>query len=262
MPTKTLTQKTVSSTKRGALLVYHEDVSDSIDSTGIVVDNANYDLGTFLDRDYDVRIYKEFVALLQNIGANSIDYKILGATKDFTILATDLVDADFTEELVAEAAIAAAVKANGTVTCAAAVAGDTVTINGRVYTGVAGVKSDNTEFSIDTGNNETATDLADSITQDTRAGLTASIDQDATSAAAVVTVSAKQTGPGGNVIDLASSTGVRLAVSGATLAGGVDGAGVPYELERKTPSITAVKIRAKETAGGSPGTVRADIKAR
>ena len=109
-------------------------------------------------------------------------------------------------------------KATGTVTCATAVATDTVTVNGLVYTGVAGAKADNTEFSIDTGDTETATDLADSITNDSRTGTV--LDVVATSNAAVVTIEETLGGTGGNAITLASSTGVRLAVSGATLTGG------------------------------------------
>ena len=242
-----------------AQLAFFQDLVDSINSTGVVVDNVAYDLGTFLDRDYDVRLFEGVSVQLQNIGLNSIDYKILGATKDFSVLDTDLVDSDFTEELVAETALGEAVKANGTVTIAGVLAGDTVTINGIVYTAVAGAKSGNTEFSIDGTDTVSATDLADSITNDTRVG-TESLDQDAIGAAAVVTISAKLLGPAGDTITLASSDGGRLAVSGATLTGGADGAAAPFSLERKTPEITAVRIRAKETVGGSPGIIRADVR--
>lgn len=230
---------------------------------GIPVDNANYDLGGFLDRDHDVRSHEGVSILLQNIGANSIDFLILGATKDFAQnkLDTGLNDGDFTEELVAETALGIAIKSNGTITCAGVLAGDTVTIDGKLFTAVAGLKSDSTEFSIDTGNNETALDLADSIATDTRPGTTTSLGITATSAAAVVTVTATTFGAGGDVIDLASSTGVRLAVSGATLASGADGASAPYTLERTTPNITAIRIRAKESVGGSPGQLRGDVKA-
>lgn len=259
MPEKVLTVKRLKRFST-AQLAFFQDLVDSINTTGVVVDNGAYDLGTFLDRDYDVRLFEGVSILLQNIGANSIDYTILGATKDFDVLDNDLNDSDFTEELVAEVAIAAAVKANGTVTLASVTAGDTVTINGLVYTAVAGAKTNNTEFSIDGSDTVDAADLADSITNDTRLGTDVSIDQTATNAAAIVTITAAETGPDGNGIGLASSNGARLAVSGANLAGGVDGAGAPFTLERKTPSITAIKIRAKETAGGSPGTVRADVK--
>jgi hypothetical protein len=110
--------------------------------------------------------------------------------------------------------------ATGTVTCAAVEAGDTVTINGLVYTAVSGAKADNTEFSIDTGNNECAADLEDSIDNDVRAGTTGDIS--ASVASAVVTVTTDVLGAAGNAITLVSSTGVRLAVSGAgTLTDGV-----------------------------------------
>ncbi len=77
---------------------------------GIVVDDVAYDTGGFLDRDYDVRSHAGVSVSIENVGANSIDYTILGATKDFVMndLDTGLADADFTETLVAEAARAAA----------------------------------------------------------------------------------------------------------------------------------------------------------
>ncbi len=120
-----------------------------IETTGIVVDDVAYDTGIFLDRDYDVRSHDGVSITIENVGANSIDYILLGATKDFTMneLDSGLVDADFTETLQAEGAVA---------------------------TGVT----------------------------DT-----------------------------------------------------------PFTLVRTTPVITAIRLRAKETVGGSPGTVRADIRA-
>mgnify|MGYP003640323948 CR=1 FL=1 len=50
------------------------------------------------------------------------------------------------------------------------VAGNTVTINGLVYTAVAGAKADDTEFSIDSTDDATRDDLADSIDGDVRVG--------------------------------------------------------------------------------------------
>lgn len=111
--------------------------------------------------------------------------------------------------------------ATGTVTAASVQAADTVTINGLVYTAVAGAKADNTEFSIDTGDNECATDLAASITADGRAGTTG--DTTAVAVGAVVTITTDVAGTGGNAITLVSSNGTRLAVSGSgTLTGGVN----------------------------------------
>jgi hypothetical protein len=97
---------------------------------------------------------------------------------------------------------------------------DTATVNGLLYTAVAGVKSDNTEFSIDTGDDETATDLADSITNDSRSGTLG--DQTATSSTDTVTITTDVDGVAGDAVTLASNDGVTLAVSGATLSGGVD----------------------------------------
>lgn len=111
--------------------------------------------------------------------------------------------------------------ATGTVTCASVLAADTVTVNGLVYTAVSGVKADNTEFSIDTSDTACATDLADSITNDARAGTTG--DQTATSSTDTVTITTDVAGTAGNAITHVSSNGTRLAVSGAgTLTGGVD----------------------------------------
>lgn len=113
------------------------------------------------------------------------------------------------------------VAARGLVTCANAVATDNVTVNGLVYTAVNGVKADNTEFSVDTSDTATATDLADSITNDVRVGITVpAVDQTATSNLGVVTITASTPGPIGNTIDLASNNGTRLTVSRAFLSGG------------------------------------------
>ena len=122
-----------------------------------------------------------------------------------------------TVTLASALAIAAA---TGTITCATVLATQTVTVNGLLYTAVAGVKANNTEFSVDTGNNECATDLADSITNDSRSGTL----NDVTAVAATNVVTCTQTvaGAGGNATTLESSSGVTLAVSGATFANGVD----------------------------------------
>ena len=111
------------------------------------------------------------------------------------------------------------VQACGTVTAACAVACNTVTVNGLVYTAVAGAKANDTEFSIDVSDCATATDLADSIDDDTRVGLTVPVlDHTSTATCAVVTIVA-EAGQDGNLICL-SSSGATLAVSGAFLTGG------------------------------------------
>lgn len=134
-----------------------------------------------------------------------------------------------------------AVQSNGTVTCASAIATDTVTVNGLTYTAVSGVKADNTEFSIDTSDTATATDLADSITNDTRTGTdVAVLDQTATSSIGVVTITASAYGVAGDSILLSSSNGTRLAVSGANLANGVNAFTV--DLNEAGTSVLSTKI--------------------
>ena len=112
--------------------------------------------------------------------------------------------------------------ADGTVTCVAVNVGDTVTCNGLVYTAVNGAKADNTEFQRNSGgDNGTARDLALSIQNDSRTGITEStVDQSAyDNEANIVTIVASLNGTIGTNVDLASSNGSRLAVSGAFLSG-------------------------------------------
>lgn len=114
-------------------------------------------------------------------------------------------------------------QADAIVTCVGALADDTVTVNGLVYTAVAGTKGDNTEFSIDGTDSQDAADLADSMTNDTRTGITVPAeDFDGVDSTNAVTVTAKRGGTAGNGIDISSSTGVRLAITGDT-AGYLDG---------------------------------------
>lgn len=97
-------------------------------------------------------------------------------------------------------------------------AADTVTVNALIYTAVAGVKADNTEFSIDGTNLDTSIDLADSITNDTRSGTLNDVIaiEDGDTVLLFQTVA----GPGGNATTLATSNGSRLVPSGATFTGG------------------------------------------
>lgn len=103
---------------------------------------------------------------------------------------------------------------------AGGVTADIVTANDLIYTAVAGPKADDTQFSIDGDDTATALDLADSIDDDVRAGTLN--DLTAVNAAAVVTATQTVPGTGGNATTLTSSDGTRLAVSGATFAGGLE----------------------------------------
>lgn len=106
--------------------------------------------------------------------------------------------------------------AEGTLTCVSAIATNTVTVNGLVYTAVAGAKSDNTEFSVDVSDNACAADLKDSIENDVRVGVTEPTAVVQVSVATnVVTVFVE--GTVGNTVDI-SSTGGTITASAATLA--------------------------------------------
>ncbi len=121
------------------------------------------------------------------------------------------------------------IKANGTATCVSCVVGNTITVNGLVYTGVSGVKADNTEFSIDTGDNETATDIADSLTNDIRVGTDdADIRAKGTATTNVVTITAEAGGTSGNSITM-SENSTTITLSGANLTGGAATGGTGLE---------------------------------
>lgn len=110
MVEKIPTQKVISNLQKATTLVYWEDTQDSISTTGVVVDEDTYNAGSFLDRAFDVRTFKELSTEIENIGASSILVTILGTTKDFDDLDTDLVIGDFDLILSAEETIAAAAK--------------------------------------------------------------------------------------------------------------------------------------------------------
>lgn len=115
----------------------------------------------------------------------------------------------------------ALVAASGTVTCAAADAADTVTINGVVFTGAAAEDVDAAEFNVAGTDDEAATSLAACINGSDEALIAGIVS--ASAEGPVVTVTAVQKGHTGNTITLASSDGTDLAVSGARLEGGTGG---------------------------------------
>jgi hypothetical protein len=138
-----------------------------------------------------------------------------------TLTLVSAVANEFAEGEVVLASAVANAFADGTVTCDSVQAGDTVTVNGLVYTAVAGAKADDTEFSVDTSDDDTANDLADSINNDTRTGTLGVVS--AVAVTDTVTITTDVEGVAGDAVTLVSSNGTRLAVSGSgTLTGGVD----------------------------------------
>lgn len=107
-------------------------------------------------------------------------------------------------------------RATGTLTAATAIAGTTAVIGGITFTGVAGAPVLPGDFSIDTGDNETAASLAAAI--NAHASLAGIVT--ATAASAVVTVRAVTAGTAGNAITLVGTVTV-LAASASTLLGGI-----------------------------------------
>ena len=145
---------------------------------------------------------------------------------------------------------AATVAATGTVTIACPIACDTVTVNGLVYTGVVGCKANNTQFTICGTNCAIATDLACSVTADTRCGTL----NDVTGAAcaAVVTLTTSVAGTVGNATTLVSSCGTTLAVSGATFSGGTDATNKIYIQICRDPSCEPQGFIFGKTTGALP----------
>ena len=113
--------------------------------------------------------------------------------------------------------------ATGTATLLNVAVGETVTINGLTYTAISGTKVDNITFDIDGNDTQDATDLTDSINNDTRTGTLG--DVSAISSAGEVTITTDVLGIDGNAITLAES-GSGITVSGTTLGTGTGTPGV------------------------------------
>jgi len=112
--------------------------------------------------------------------------------------------------------------ATGTATCVGILAADTVTINGVTFTAVA-AGATAYQFNLGGSDAATAANLAAQVNANADALIagifTASV------VANVVTFTAYLKGKAGNAVTLASSTGVRAAVSGTRLTGGTGGSG-------------------------------------
>lgn len=227
--------------------VYFDD--PALQTGAITIDKDGYTAG--LDREYDVRGKKNMHLEVKNTGAtNALIYRIERASKDF-VNTSEVVDADYDKIIKADTDVFAEVKAFGTITLATVLAGDTVTVNGLVYTAVAGVKPDNTKFSIDGTDTVDAADLADSIQNDTRAGILD--DVTATSAVAVVTVTQTKAGTGGNATTL-TETGGTMTLSGATFTGGVDNNSL-NDIVDISPETSAIRLRIKRKTAGQNTTL-------
>lgn len=242
--------------ERGVISGNSQYADALLQAGAIAVDQDNYSTdpdSSPLDRVFNIKGLDNMHVEIENTGLteNGLIFTIEKCRKEFKVI-SELVDADFDEVVVADTTVVAGALALGTVTCLTAIVGNTVTVNNILYTAVAGPKANNTEFSIDTGDNETATDLADSIQNDTRQGTLG----DLTAIAAVNVVTIKQTLPGtvGNATTLVSS-GATLAVSGATFTGGVDAITSINDIVEISPEGTAARIKIKRETSGQDTTL-------
>lgn len=113
-----------------------------------------------------------------------------------------------------------AAKASGTLTLASVVATKTATINGVTFTAIASGATGN-QFNVGADDTATAVNLAAAINASASALVSEHVI--ATSAAAVVTVTAKRPGAAGNAVTIAGGDAT-ITASGARLTGGTDGA--------------------------------------
>ena len=218
---------------------------------GISIAQDGYD--STLDRTYDVKgLANMHVEIINEHASNGLIYRIEKARTSYSLLSS-LGDADFDKVLQGNTTVLALVSATATITLATSLAGDTVTVNGLVYTAVSGVKASNAEYSIDGSDTVDATDLADSITNDTRTGTLA--DVTATSNLGVVTVTSTAIGIAGNAVTLAEDTGsTTITISGPNFTGGVNNFDVKDYIDL-SPETTAIRIRVKRQTASADATL-------
>ncbi len=169
-------------------------------------------------RNGDVRIkpYKGFIVGLT--GTVELDTGASGSVDGISVDGVEIMSGANATAIMSS--VASNTFATGTATVDTILAGTTLTANGLVFTAVAGIKTDFTEFSVLGTDGDVASDLAHSIHNDTRSGTSGDIS--ASSSGAVATMTTDVSGTGGNAITLVSSSGTELAVSGSgTFTGGV-----------------------------------------
>lgn len=145
----------------------------------------------------------------------------LGVKKPRASMAVQVQNGDGTAATgtVTAASVSSGVQASGTITAASALAADTVTVNGVVFTAVSGAGTAH-QFDISGSDTAAAASLATKINADATLALIVSA---ANASSAVCTITALKTGTAGNAYTLATSNNTRLAKSAATLTSGAAG---------------------------------------
>jgi hypothetical protein len=150
-----------------------------------------------------------------NAGVSTSEVEIRSEDADLTLqtaaVASEIVSSDVNDDGTA----------TGTLTLVSAIATDVAVVNGLTFTGVAGVKTDNTEFSIDTSDTAAAADLVLSINARGAGTTVPTATILASSSAGVVTINSPTVL--GNLVDI-SSPDATITASAATLTD-IDAAG-------------------------------------
>ena len=156
--------------------------------------------------------------------ASGVIYLYLGGERVTVAVASG----DSASTIASAVASAVGKHASGTVTFSSADAADNVTISGTLdgiavsttFVGTTGaVVAGAATYSVDTGNNETATSFASQV----NAHATASRLVRASASSAIVTLRAVAGGVDGNSVALATTDAVDAAISGSNLSGGAAG---------------------------------------
>lgn len=173
--------------------------------------------------DYAETIRAEFGATLSaSFSLAAIPKEITKSNKDVLLSTAQLKSQSGTGPFVLDIQVeSTAVAATGTATVV-----DYLSLSGATLTVGSSVLTEGSEWTAATDNDTTAASLASAID--------ALSEVSASASGAVITITAAEPGEDGNSISLTSSDPVNLTVSGASLAGGVDG---DVDLSSVTPGM-------------------------
>lgn len=169
--------------------------------------------------DYSETVRAEFGASLStSFSLLSIPQEINKSNTDTTLTTAQLIEITGSGPYVMNINIeSSAVAASGTATIVdfSLLSGATFTLDTTAIGGSSTVLTEGSEWTAATDNDTTASSLASAI--DAISGVSAS------AVGAVVTITADDAGVAGNSITMATSDAVNISLSGASLAGGLDG---------------------------------------
>ncbi len=118
------------------------------------------------DEEESIRLYRS-----QGIGkVGAIEYKFEDVAAEGSVTIDTVSPTQATGTVTLLGALAGEFATGGDIQLTSAVAGNTVTINALLYTGVDGPRANDTQFSVDTGDEEAGADLTAAVNADTRVG--------------------------------------------------------------------------------------------